>query len=81
MAEKKTKKGKLKIATREPQKPKAGIFDDLGKGRQQGVRHPLREILNLTTDENDQPTYLPSIVPTHLPTNEPALSKSQPIAP
>ncbi len=81
MAEKKPKKGKLKIATREPQKPKAGIFDDLGKGRQQGVRHPLREILNLTADENDEPTYLPTIVPTHLPTNKPTLSKSQPIAP
>ena len=81
MAEKKPKKGNLKIATREPQKPKAGIFDDLGKGRQQGVKHPLREILNLTSDENNEPTDLPTIIPTNIPTNEPTLSKSQPIAP
>jgi hypothetical protein len=50
MAEKKPKKEKIKIATREPQKPKPGIFDELGKGRQQNVKHPFSEIVNFPSD-------------------------------
>jgi hypothetical protein len=59
MAEKKLKKEKIKIATREPQKPKPGIFDELGKGRQQNVKHPFSEIINFPVDvpENTHTTH------------------------
>jgi predicted transcriptional regulator len=53
MVEKKPKKEKIKIATREPQKPKPGIFDELGKGRQQNVKHPFSEIVNFPSDVNE----------------------------
>ena len=45
MAEKKTKENKIELQTRVPQK-RVGIFDNLGKGKQQNVKHPFSEIVN-----------------------------------
>lgn len=56
MAEKKTRKEKVEIATRAPQK--RGIFDNLGKDRQQNVKHPLSEIIIFPSDENELPKDL-----------------------
>ena len=51
MAEKKVKKQKVEIATRAPQK--RGIFDNLGKDRQQNVKHPLSEIIIFPNEETN----------------------------
>jgi len=64
MAEKKPKKEKIKIATREPQKPKPGIFDELGKGRQQNVKHPFSEIINFPLD-NAEATHTTYTIPSN----------------
>ncbi len=80
MAEKKTKKERVKIETRAPQK--RGIFDNLGKDRQQNVKHPLSEIIIFPDDSvkdnrSSPPTYQPTSLPTHLPTP----IKRQPVSP
>jgi hypothetical protein len=64
MAEKKQKNEKIKIATREPQKPKSGIFDDLGKGRQQNVKHPFSEIINFI-NENTEISHTTHPIPSY----------------
>lgn len=49
MAEKKPKENKLELQTRVPQK-RVGIFDNLGKGKQQNVKHPFSEIVNFPVE-------------------------------
>lgn len=48
MNDKKLKKPKIEIQTRKPQS--RGIFDNLGKDRQENVVHPLSEILNFPAE-------------------------------
>ncbi|MEJ7862877.1 MAG: hypothetical protein WKF90_14695 [Pyrinomonadaceae bacterium] len=80
MAEKKTKKERVKIETRAPQK--RGIFDNLGKDRQPNVKHPLSEIIIFPDDAvKDNRSDSPTILPTYLPTNLPIPNKTQPVSP
>jgi hypothetical protein len=80
MAEKKIKKERVKIETRAPQK--RGIFDNLGKDRQQNVKHPLSEIIIFPDDViKDNRSDSPTIIPTYQPANAPTYSKKQPISP
>lgn len=58
MTEKKQKKEKVNIATRQPQKPKPGIFANLGKDRQQNVKHPFSEIVNFPAEQSAEETKL-----------------------
>lgn len=55
MAEKKLKENKLELQTRVPQK-RVGIFDNLGKGKQQNVKHPFSEIVNFPVEIPDVST-------------------------
>lgn len=67
MTEKKPKKPKVEIQTRTPEK--RGIFDELGKGRQQNVKHPFGELMNFAGDTREANPTLPyhSSVETTLP--------------
>ena len=57
MTEKKPKKSKMEIPTRTPQK-RVGIFDNLGRGKQQNVKHPMSDFLGSATrpTENEETT-------------------------
>jgi hypothetical protein len=80
MAEKKTKKERVKIETRAPQK--RGIFDNLGKDRQPNVKHPLSEIIIFPDDAvKDNRSDSPTILPTYLPANLPIPNKTHPVSP